>query len=467
MGKCASCLRGSKEEEKEREDGSTPDGGGDRTFSEVEERRSNDGQEKTRKPRRRKSSGTSRFSTRDQHVVEKPFSIGAFNVRRFGLAKMKDKEVVEVLVKIIRQFDIILIQEVVDTTGKAVQQLLDAVNGESGDDSAEYEIVLSPRLGRGNQKEQYAFFYRAGRVEVGEQALYPDPGDLYMREPFMVQFKLRTVAGLPSLALLGLHTQPSSAAREIDLLVEVAQWAASTDSAILILGDLNAGGSYYTGSDIAACRLRQDPRYHWLIPDHMDTTATATLAAYDRFIAIGDELVAAVMPGTATVLRLDEDLGLEQEAVLRVSDHFPVRVQLRPAVHTAVARNIESRLAILVRDRRFPDIDLADLVTHFKIPRLKVITYFDEEQELARIEIRSQKLSKQTDVLKTLETLRTKVEGLVSYSLLSAVRHKLVSGGVTDSSLEGREGEGMWLVVTLDVVRKEVVCCVEIKTNIT
>ena len=41
---------------------------------------------------------------------------------------MKDKEVVDILVRIIRQFDVIVIQEIVDTKERAINELVDAVN---------------------------------------------------------------------------------------------------------------------------------------------------------------------------------------------------------------------------------------------------------------------------------------------------------------------------------------------------
>ena len=50
---------------------------------------------------------------------------------------------------------------------------------------------------------------------------------------------------------------------------------------IIILGDFNAGGTYIRSQDWEKNRLR-GPGFTWLIPDHVDTTATNTLAAYDR-----------------------------------------------------------------------------------------------------------------------------------------------------------------------------------------
>ena len=49
----------------------------------------------------------------------------------------------------------------------------------------------------------------------------------------------------------------------------------------IILGDFNASGAYVKTKDWQTNRLRGS-EFEWLIPDHMDTTATNTLAAYDR-----------------------------------------------------------------------------------------------------------------------------------------------------------------------------------------
>ena len=50
----------------------------------------------------------------------------------------------------------------------------------------------------------------------------------------------------------------------------------------------------------------------------MDTTATSTLAAYDRIIVVGEQLRSSVLPGTARVLRFDEQMSLGEEDLLKV-----------------------------------------------------------------------------------------------------------------------------------------------------
>ena len=67
--------------------------------------------------------------------------------------------------KIILQFDVILIQEVLDKTEKSLLSLLEAVNAGvsvAGDSeaAANFRLISSPRLGRAEPREQYAFFYR-------------------------------------------------------------------------------------------------------------------------------------------------------------------------------------------------------------------------------------------------------------------------------------------------------------------
>ena len=55
---------------------------------------------------------------------------------------MSDPEVVNILVRLVRMFDVILIQEVVDVTGKAVQALLQAINNDTGEHHASVRLSV-------------------------------------------------------------------------------------------------------------------------------------------------------------------------------------------------------------------------------------------------------------------------------------------------------------------------------------
>ena len=81
------------------------------------------------------------FSTENQHVIEPPIIFGAFNIQSFGVAKMSNERAVKAIVKIIRHFDIIVLQEIVDKSEKAINKLLDEVNN-GLHSSARYIIKL-------------------------------------------------------------------------------------------------------------------------------------------------------------------------------------------------------------------------------------------------------------------------------------------------------------------------------------
>ena len=119
---------------------------------------------------------------------------------------------------------------------------------------------------------------------------------------------------------------------------------------VVIAGDLNAGGSYVRAAQWEACRLR-GPQYTWLISDHLDTTATNTLAAYDRIVTCSPTINTAVVTDSAGVYRFDEDLRLDEKTTLQVSDHYPVFFSLKPAVHPTVTKNIQTFMAVYVVDK--------------------------------------------------------------------------------------------------------------------
>ena len=182
----------------------------------------------------------------------------------------------------------------------SLKELLEAVN--EGEDN--YGLEVSPRLGRNKAKEQYAFFYRKQRFTLARSKTYDDPEDIFEREPFAAQFKTHCVegekggggggdagaAGETDVVLVGIHTQPSNALAEIEALADASVWArkAFRSKNQIILGDFNAGGSYLNKGELDQVALRSDKRFRWLIPDHTDTTATNTLAAYDRIVVFGD-----------------------------------------------------------------------------------------------------------------------------------------------------------------------------------
>jgi len=116
--------------------------------------------------------------------------IAAFNVQVFGRSKFSNDDVVATLVQIVQRYDIILIQELRDSTGTVIGSFLDRVNSSAA--GVSYNISISDRLGRTNSREQYVFMYRTDRVEIVRTFQYDDSvNDHFEREPYSVLVRAR------------------------------------------------------------------------------------------------------------------------------------------------------------------------------------------------------------------------------------------------------------------------------------
>ncbi|KAM4609817.1 deoxyribonuclease-1-like [Polymixia lowei] len=259
--------------------------------------------------------------------------IASFNIQKFGVTKVSDPDVLSTLVKIVSQYDIILILEVVDVSGASVNLFLKELNG--ANTGHHYTLKLSMRLGRNRYKEQFLFLYRDDVVDLIDCYQYEDNQvddlDAFAREPYILHFNLHNTV-LKDLVLIPVHTRPRDSEKELDELYEVFltvkdKWR--TDN-IMILGDFNADGKYVSEKEMKEIRIRSDKNFHWLIGDDVDTTAnTGNEHTYDRIVVYGEDMLEAIMPNSAKPFNFQQQFGLTDEMALKVSDHYPVEVELR------------------------------------------------------------------------------------------------------------------------------------------
>ncbi|KAJ8396995.1 hypothetical protein AAFF_G00010490 [Aldrovandia affinis] len=264
--------------------------------------------------------------------------ICAFNVRSFGEAKASNRRVMALLIKIIARCDLCLIQEVRDSKGTAIPTLVRELN--SLDKSHSYSHLDSKRLGKRTYKEQYVYIYRTEMLQVREHYHYQQPAegtandtDVFSREPFIVHFHSPNTL-VKDFVLVGQHTCPKNAMREIDELYSVFQavrkkWKTEN---VMFLGDLNAACGYITVKGWGMIRLRNDPKFCWLITDEDDTTVREkTHCAYDRIVVHGKDLLSGIVPNSAQPFNFKREFQLTEEEALEVSDHYPVEVDMKPS----------------------------------------------------------------------------------------------------------------------------------------
>ena len=248
--------------------------------------------------------------------------ICSFNIQVFGESKLAKPEVVDVLTRVVRFFDIVAIQEVRAKSDSVVPTFVQAVNA----DGSRYHWVIGPRLGRSASKEQYTFVYDTNRIEIDPSSLgtAPNPGDRMHRPPMFARFRTRTSPPEAAFTfwMVDIHTDPDEVPQEVDALADVfvaMQRARPDEDDVILLGDLNAAPNQFG-------RITQIPNIGWAVSG--TTTNTRRNKTYDNIIF--SRTATAEYLGRWGVLDLQSTFGLTLDQALLVSDHNPVWAAFHP-----------------------------------------------------------------------------------------------------------------------------------------
>lgn len=245
--------------------------------------------------------------------------IASFNIQAFGVKKVTDPVVVDRIVKILRLFDVIAIQEVRAMDQTVLPQLIQLVNAQG----ARYDFILGPRLGRTDSKEQYCYVYDTTRIISSPSASYTvsDTADLLHREPLVGRFATRVPAGYPpfTFSLMNIHTDPGEVKNELPVMhtvlnaVREYEWTTAREDDVMMMGDLNAAPSKFGN-------LAKVPGIYWVISDQPTNTRRTEL--YDNILF--DRGPTNEFVGKAGVLDMPTIFGISIEEALKVSDHNPI-----------------------------------------------------------------------------------------------------------------------------------------------
>ncbi|XP_069994248.1 deoxyribonuclease-1-like isoform X2 [Penaeus vannamei] len=366
-----------------------------------------------------------------------PLRIGAWNVQHFGRVKMSKPEVVSIMVQVLRRYDVVAVLEVQDITERTPKLLLSALNEGLTDT---YNLSLSERVGR----KRYAIYYKPSRATLVSAHQYSDPVDAFEYDPYVAVFEDSNQLRFGTVSI---HTRPGDAAHEIDALVEVyedvrVQLQGASD--VIIMGDFNAGCDYVTSSEWANVRLRQDPRFNWLISDHVDTTVKGTSCPYDRIVVSGSNLTSVVYSGSAKAYYFEEELGLkDQELIEDVSDHYPVEVRLRGAVSREVLAKVTANIAFDVSFEATQEA-LANIMDY----RSGEICIDTPDYVLRRWRV--QNISDAKDSV-TVFAFNNRL--LVPSEAVSVLFYKLEEGALTDTTLYGADPTRSMYTISLSCIQ--------------
>ncbi|CAF1078252.1 unnamed protein product [Rotaria magnacalcarata] len=289
--------------------------------------------------------------------------IGSFNLHQYGSSKAADSIVTGIIADILNDFDVAAIQEITDVTMKAPYILLDSLNKRSL--SRPYSMALSGRVGRSTSKEQFIFFNRESTsgVKLIDNYLYDDKSNYFERPPFIGTFQVTKMgsSGIKYFTIMNVHLRPTSAYQELidmrhvirDFILQNPQYFSQTSTSlaqalseniidatashkpslktnhpILIVGDCNSDCSYISLTRQQSLRSINYADFVWMINNQVKTNTRQT-CTYDRILINGDKFVGAIVPGSNTTVNFQQDFDLTLNEALDVSDHFPVKFDIR------------------------------------------------------------------------------------------------------------------------------------------
>ena len=207
--------------------------------------------------------------------------LASWNLQIFGESKAQNATLLALYSSIIRQYDVIFVEEIRDSSGTAFPKLCSML--------PDYRCLNSSRAGRSPSKEQYGVIYRGVEL-AGVRDYNPDELDRWERPPLQVVFRV----GNYTFAALVEHTKPDDTPREMEALANIT---ANMAGNVVVLGDLNADCGYYP--------LKKDfGNWTWAIATGTDTTSGNTSCTYDRIIfnqeMAGEYVSSGVFSGNIT-----------------------------------------------------------------------------------------------------------------------------------------------------------------------
>lgn len=259
-------------------------------------------------------------STRTLAFDNQKITIGSFNIQVLGISKFNDKAALDTIVKIIRYYDVIALQELRAQDQWVIPELVKLIN----EPGFGFNYIVGPRQGRTASKEQYVFLYDTNRIQLIDRPfMVSDPNDRIHREPMVARFKCLTDGTREGFTfmLMNIHTDPDETQQELDALADAVSYAYqynnsnfSYEDDLIVVGDFNeAPNKFY--------RFGQVPGFAAAIPAEVKTNIKRT-KCYDNIVF--DRRTTTEFLNEADIFDYENKFNLTRSMAENVSDHLPV-----------------------------------------------------------------------------------------------------------------------------------------------
>lgn len=241
--------------------------------------------------------------------------VGTFNAHGFDNAKIKDERIAGIMADIVRQFDVVAIQEIDTSDPFALKRFMKRVNSTGRD----FRLILGTPQPNVGVDQQSAIFYDASTIELENRQYYHvnDPDNTINRDPLVAWFRTRPKDGdAYTFTLVNVHLDPQSTSNEMLRVAQIFRAVRNDgrhEDDVILAGDFG----------ISASQLNDLAIGQGLQAVNVDlATDTRSSAQYDNFML--DPLATSEFTGETGVFDFLKIYNLTLDQALKVSDHLPV-----------------------------------------------------------------------------------------------------------------------------------------------
>ncbi len=247
--------------------------------------------------------------------------VASFKLAALGPALLQKPQAVQLIVSILRQYDVVALQGIQSSRDDILPLLVDKLN-QSG---RKFDYLIGPRVGRQEPQQQFAFVFDTQKLETDRYQLYTvdDPEDLMNAEPLVAWFRCK---GVPqqdafTFSLINVAIEPLFADAErgvLPTLIDAIESDGRQEDDWILAGDFAGGNAQLTMLDNAFVRFAVSDMPTNVVGTQMLDTIAFPARATTEFT------------GRAGAFDFLRKYNLTLESAMEVSEHMPVWAEFSP-----------------------------------------------------------------------------------------------------------------------------------------
>jgi deoxyribonuclease-1-like protein len=249
-----------------------------------------------------------------------PIRMATFHVGRLDDAKLANRRVSDVLLRLLPRFDLVALQGVRGRNRGVLVRLVEQLNAVAGPAGRNYDFATCPTQERDAVEHYSAFLFDRNRIEVDRSTVHfvEDRLGRFRTKPLVGSFRVRgpDPAEAFTFTLISVETDPEHAAAELDLLAAAYRAVRESfrdEDDIILLGDLQTDDQHLgpLGKLLGVTPLLSG----------MPTTVRGTQLVDNILL---DRRATAEFTGRVEVVDVQREFELTMPGATEISDHLPV-----------------------------------------------------------------------------------------------------------------------------------------------